>query len=193
MKKNGKQVNFSFRKIWWASKVSLLAIENDCVARSYRFSVPLTCTRAIIRQKVYWLVPMPVLTISQQAREETPERQSVANNRDSGAYTAEFEGCERTPREKSICVFFFSFCFLPPRLVFLQMNRKRISLTGVLFQHSNWNCDLEVTGELQRRRTGWAGSGSGHRYRDRDRQRVWTWCTRHSGSRRRSDVVQCHD
>ena len=52
-KKNGKQVNFSFSKIWWASKVSLLAIENDCVARSYRFSVPLTCTRAIIRQKVY--------------------------------------------------------------------------------------------------------------------------------------------
>ena len=52
-KKNGQQVNFSFSKIWWASKVSLLAIENDCVARSYRFSVPLTCTRAIIRQKVY--------------------------------------------------------------------------------------------------------------------------------------------
>ena len=52
--KNGKQVKFSFSKIWWASKVSLLAIENDCVARSYRFSVPLTCTRAIIRQKVYW-------------------------------------------------------------------------------------------------------------------------------------------
>ena len=51
--KNGKQVNFSFSKIWWASKVSLLAIENDCVARSCRFSVPLTCTRAIIRQKVY--------------------------------------------------------------------------------------------------------------------------------------------
>ena len=46
--KNGKEVNFSFSKIWWASKVSLLAIENDCVARSYRFSVPLTCTRAII-------------------------------------------------------------------------------------------------------------------------------------------------
>ena len=53
-KKNGKQVSFSFSKIWWASKVSLLAIENDCVARSYRFSVPLTCTRAIIRQKVYF-------------------------------------------------------------------------------------------------------------------------------------------
>ena len=53
-KKNGKQVNFIFSKICWASKVSLLAIENDCVARSYRFSVPLTCTRAIIRQKVYW-------------------------------------------------------------------------------------------------------------------------------------------
>ena len=52
--KNGKQVNFSFSKIWWASKVSLLAIRNDCVARSYRFSVPLTCTRAIIRQKVYY-------------------------------------------------------------------------------------------------------------------------------------------
>ena len=51
--KNGKQVNFSFSNIWWASKVSLLAIRNDCVARSYRFSVPLTCTRAIIRQKVY--------------------------------------------------------------------------------------------------------------------------------------------
>ena len=51
--KNGKQVIFSFSKICWASKVSLLAIENDCVARSYRFSVPLTCTRAIIRQKVY--------------------------------------------------------------------------------------------------------------------------------------------
>ena len=54
--KNGKPVNFSFRKIWWASKVSLLAIRNDCVARSYRFSVPVTCTRAIIRQKVCcWL------------------------------------------------------------------------------------------------------------------------------------------
>ena len=53
--KNGKQVNFSFSKIWWASKVSLLAIGNDCVVRSYRFSVPLTCTRAIIRQKVDWL------------------------------------------------------------------------------------------------------------------------------------------
>ena len=52
--KNGKQVNFSFSKSWWASKVSLLAVRNDCVARSYRFSVPLTCTRAIIRQKVYW-------------------------------------------------------------------------------------------------------------------------------------------
>ena len=52
--KNGKQLNFSFSKIWWASKDSLLAIGNDCVARSYRFSVPLTCTRAIIRQKVYW-------------------------------------------------------------------------------------------------------------------------------------------
>ena len=51
--KNGKQVNFSFSKMWWASKVSLLAIRNDCVVRSYRFSVPLTCTRAIIRQKVY--------------------------------------------------------------------------------------------------------------------------------------------
>ena len=51
--KNGKQVNFSFSKIWWAPKVSLLAIRNDCVVRSYRFSVPLTCTRAIIRQKVY--------------------------------------------------------------------------------------------------------------------------------------------
>ena len=51
--KNGKQVNFSFSKIWWASKVYLLAIRNDCVARSYRFSVPLTCTRATIRQKVY--------------------------------------------------------------------------------------------------------------------------------------------
>ena len=51
--KNGKQVNFSFSKIWWSSKVSPLAIENDCVACSYRFSVPLTCTRAIIRQKVY--------------------------------------------------------------------------------------------------------------------------------------------
>ena len=33
--------------------VSLLAIGNDCVARSYRFYVLLTCTRAIIRQKVY--------------------------------------------------------------------------------------------------------------------------------------------
>ena len=51
--KNGKKVNFSFSKIWWASKVSLVAIRNDCVVRSYRFSVPLTCTRAIIRQKVY--------------------------------------------------------------------------------------------------------------------------------------------
>ena len=51
--KNGKQLNFSFSKIWWASKDSLLAIGNDCVARSYRISVPLTCTRAIIRQKVY--------------------------------------------------------------------------------------------------------------------------------------------
>ena len=45
-KKNGKQLNFSFSKIWWALKDSLLAIGNDCVARSYRFSVPLTCTRA---------------------------------------------------------------------------------------------------------------------------------------------------
>ena len=96
------------------------------------------------------------------------------------------------PLEKSTCVF-FSFCFLPPRLGFLQINRKRMSLTGDLLKHSNWNCDLEVAGELQRRRTGWAGSGSGQRYRDRDRQRVWTWCTRHSGSRRRSDVVQCRD
>ena len=97
------------------------------------------------------------------------------------------------PPSKNQPAFFFSFCFLPPRLVFLQMNRKRMSLTGVLLQHSNWirNCDLGVAGELQRRRTGWAGSGSGHRYRDRDRQRVWTWCTRHSGSRRRSDVMEC--
>ena len=65
--KNGQQVNFSFGKIWWASKVSLLAIENDCVARSYRFSVPLTCTRAIIRQKVYftWL-ESAVLVLAKQ-------------------------------------------------------------------------------------------------------------------------------
>ena len=97
------------------------------------------------------------------------------------------------PRKINLRFFFFSFCFLPPRLLFIQMNRKRMSLTGVLLQHSNWNCELEVAGELQRRRTGWAGSGSGHRYRDRDRQRVWTWCTRRSGSRRRSDVVQCRD
>ena len=47
VKRTTKQVNFSCSKIWWASKVSLLAIENDCVARSYRFSVPITCTRAI--------------------------------------------------------------------------------------------------------------------------------------------------
>ena len=53
--KNGKEVNFSFSKIWWTSKVSSLAIGNDCVACSYRFSVPLTCTWAIIRQKVCWL------------------------------------------------------------------------------------------------------------------------------------------
>ena len=52
--KNGKQLNFSCRKIWWASKDFLLATGNDCVARSYWFSVPLTCTRAIIRQKVYF-------------------------------------------------------------------------------------------------------------------------------------------
>ena len=53
--KNGKQLNISFSKIWWVLNDSLLdlAIGNDCVARSYRFSVPLTCTRAIIRQKVY--------------------------------------------------------------------------------------------------------------------------------------------
>ena len=50
---NDKQVTFSFSKIWWTSKVSLLAIGNDCVARSYRLYVPLTCTRAKIRQKVY--------------------------------------------------------------------------------------------------------------------------------------------
>ena len=70
-----------------------------------------------------------------------------------------------------------------------------MSLTGVILQHSNCNCDLEVAGdlELQRRRTGWAGLGSGHRYRDRDRHRVWTRCTRHSASRRRSDVVLCRD
>ena len=30
------------------SKVSFLAIGNDCVARRYRFSVPLTYTRAIM-------------------------------------------------------------------------------------------------------------------------------------------------
>ena len=95
------------------------------------------------------------------------------------------------PPAKNQPAFFFSFCLLPPRLVFLQMNRKRMSLTGVLLQHSNWNCDLEVAGELQRVRTGWVGSGSGHRYRDR--QRVWTWWTRHSGSCRRSDVVQCRE
>ena len=51
--KNGKQVNFSFSKILWTSKVPLLAIENDCVAHSYQFSLLLTCTRAIIRQKIY--------------------------------------------------------------------------------------------------------------------------------------------
>ena len=51
--KNGKQINFSLSKIWWTSKVSLLAIENDCFARSYRFSVPLSCTRATIRQTVF--------------------------------------------------------------------------------------------------------------------------------------------
>ena len=62
--KNGKQVNFSFSKIWWASKVSLLAIRNDCVVRSYRFSVPLTCTRAIIRQKVYFTCIFKKVNIS---------------------------------------------------------------------------------------------------------------------------------
>ena len=71
------------------------------------------------------------------------------------------------PPRKINLRFFFSFCFLPPRLVFLQMNRKRMSLTGVLLQHSNWNCDLEVAGELQRRWTGWAGSGSGSISRSR--------------------------
>ena len=51
--KNGKPVKFRFSKIRWTSKVSLLANGNDGVARNYRFSVPLTCIRAIIRQKVY--------------------------------------------------------------------------------------------------------------------------------------------
>ena len=75
--KNGEQVNFSFSKIWWASKVSLLAIRNDCVARSYRFSVPLTCTRAIIRQKVYcnFALPPP-LNVNKLARLFSDERQS---------------------------------------------------------------------------------------------------------------------
>ena len=36
------------------SKVLLIAIENDCAARSYRFWGPFTCTPAIIRQKVYF-------------------------------------------------------------------------------------------------------------------------------------------
>ena len=83
--KNGKQLNFSFSKIWWTSKYSLLAIGNDCVARSYRFSVPLTCTRAIIRQKVYWTLctgavwgrakreNTPFLLPSCQAREREKE------------------------------------------------------------------------------------------------------------------------
>ena len=93
------------------------------------------------------------------------------------------------PPSKNQRAFFFSL-FAFSNHVFLHMNRKRMSLTGVILQHSNCNCDLEVAGELQRRRTVSAGPGSGHRYRDRDRQRVWTRCTRHSGSRRRSDVVQ---
>ena len=38
--KNGKPVNFTFSKIWWVSKVSLLSSRNDCVARRNRFSVP---------------------------------------------------------------------------------------------------------------------------------------------------------
>ena len=41
------------------------------------------------------------------------------------------------PPRKINLRFFFSFCFLPPRLVFLQTNRKRMSLTGFLLQHSN--------------------------------------------------------
>ena len=67
--KNGKQLNFSFSKISWASKDSLLAIGNDCVARSYRFSVPLTCTRTIIRQKVYWLPSVRWLVPLAQAQQ----------------------------------------------------------------------------------------------------------------------------
>ena len=50
------------------------------------------------------------------------------------------------PPEKNQPAFFvFSICFLPPRLLFLQMNRKRMSLTGVLLQHSNWK--VEVAGD----------------------------------------------
>ena len=36
-----------------------------------------------------------------------------------------------------------------------------MSLTGVLLQHSNCNCDLEVAGELQRRGGGRVGRGLG--------------------------------
>ena len=50
--RRAKKVNFNFSKVWWTSKVFLLLTGNDPVARSYRFSVLLTCTRAKIRQKV---------------------------------------------------------------------------------------------------------------------------------------------
>ena len=49
------------------------------------------------------------------------------------------------PPSKNQPAFFSLFAF--SHHVFLQMNRKRMGLTGVLLQHSNCNCDLEVAGE----------------------------------------------
>ena len=82
--KNGKQVNFSFSKIWWASKVFLLTIGNDCVARSYRFSVPFACTMAKIRQKVYFTAPSLNLRPSSPLDLRPPGRANPDGRRPGG-------------------------------------------------------------------------------------------------------------
>ena len=95
-------------------------------------------------------------------------------------------------REKSTCVFFL-FLLSPTEACFLTNETKanefdRRSFATLKLKWRSWSCRRTATAA-----DGLGGSGSGHRYCDRDRQRVWTWFTRHSGSRRRSDVVQCRD
>ena len=82
----------------------------------------------------------------------------------NGVYTAWLEGCEHPPpphpSHQPAFLFFFCFVFVHRGLFSpnSQMNRKRMSLTGVFFfsfllRYLNWNLDCEVGQENFPRRT----------------------------------------